>query len=255
MKKLSIIISFLLISINFGYQTPTVVDVEYLQPYTAQKTQTLKHKYYSVLYSQQYRQAFCSYYHLTKDMSQCTLARVDHFVPDSLIVGVHVKTTDYTNNGYDRGHLACQADMCFNKTAMEECFFLSNISPQVSGFNKGIWKKLETQCRTWSDTKGDLFIFAGGILKPGLKTISKDSVAVPEEFYKIIVHYDANLNIYETVAFLIPNQDINVYNLNDYIVSIDAIELKTNIDFLKNIPDPLENSLEQKVENGIWFLH
>ena len=48
---------------------------------------------------------------------------------------------DYTNTGYDRGHLAPAADFSFSDIAMSESFYMSNISPQHPSFNRGIWKK------------------------------------------------------------------------------------------------------------------
>jgi endonuclease G len=54
---------------------------------------------------------------------------------------------DYEKSGYDRGHLAPAADMGFSKITMAESFYYSNMSPQVPGFNRGIWKQLEEQTR------------------------------------------------------------------------------------------------------------
>lgn len=243
----------MLITLNVSGQKK-VVDLKYLQPYTTQKYQQINHTYYSILYSDYYRQSFCSYYHLTKEMVNCDLERKDCFAVDTMIKGIKIKPVDYVHSGYDKGHLACNADMCFNSKAMTECFYMSNMSPQVHGFNAGIWKKLETQCRTWAIVKGDVFIFTGGVLTKNLKKFSKDSISIPEYFYKIIVFHDNKSDVYETIAFLIPHADIDHYELEDYIVPIDDIESATKIDFLKSLPNTLENEIEKWNKVGNWII-
>lgn len=51
---------------------------------------------------------------------------------------------DYTNSGFDRGHMAASADFKCSADWMEQTFVLSNAVPQVGvGFNRAIWKSLE----------------------------------------------------------------------------------------------------------------
>lgn len=57
----------------------------------------------------------------------------DKAVPDLF----RVYTNDYTNSGYDRGHMAPAGDAVSSQTAMDETFLLTNIAPQVGpGFNR-----------------------------------------------------------------------------------------------------------------------
>jgi len=82
-----------------------------------------------------------------------------------------------------------------------------------------------------------------------LKTIGDENVSVPNKFYKIIV--DASGGNYKAVAFLIPNKPSSE-SFYEYAVSIDEIEARTEIDFFPQLPDSIENKLEQMVDLKAW---
>jgi endonuclease G len=65
-------------------------------------------------------------------------------------------------------------------------------------------------------------------LEPSLKTIGRDQVAVPKQFYKIVLQQTNSQ--YKMIAFLIPNKS-SEQPLFNYVVSVDLIEQKTGIDF------------------------
>lgn len=50
---------------------------------------------------------------------------------------------------------------------MNDCFYMSNMSPQAPAFNRGIWNKLENQIRDWGIEKDTLYVVTGGILRDG----------------------------------------------------------------------------------------
>ncbi|MBV5328863.1 MAG: DNA/RNA non-specific endonuclease, partial [Chlorobium sp.] len=80
------------------------------------------------------------------------------------------------------------ADMKWDKDAMLECFYLSNMVPQVGkGMNQGIWARLENNVRDWATSKKDIFIFTGPIYLGSNKiTVGSNKVAVPTHLYKIV---------------------------------------------------------------------
>jgi len=92
--------------------------------------------------------------------------------------GKRTGLSDYRKSGYDRGHMAPAADMHWEKQATIECFYLSNVVPQVGKkMNQGIWKALEERARTWAIDRGELFIYTGPIYDGGItKTIGKNKV-------------------------------------------------------------------------------
>jgi endonuclease G len=209
------------------------------------------HKYYSLSYNEKYEQADWVAYVLTKsDLAKENVKRSDWFDPD-----VKVKTRsaiyhDYSSSRYSRGHLVPVADMAFSEGAMKESFLMSNISPQVKGFNNGIWNELENLVRDWAWKNQELIIVTGPVLKNIDKFIGKNEVGVPKMFYKIIL--DIKESERKALAFLIPNE-ISEKPLSEYIVTIDSLEALTGIDFFGNLMTVEEqNNIESKIIKNKW---
>lgn len=57
---------------------------------------------------------------------------------------------DHLYDGYDRGHIIASADRLFDQTANNQTFYLTNISPQIYGFNQGFWGRVENKVRVLS---------------------------------------------------------------------------------------------------------
>lgn len=189
--------------------------------------------------------------HLTADKANGTIPRYNKFQPDpDLEEGERAELDDYKKSGYDQGHMAPAADMRWDLQAMEECFFLSNMVPQVGiGMNRGIWKNLEEHVRTWATNRGELYIFTGPIYEDGgKKTIGKNKVAVPTHIYKII--YDPHKA--EAIAFIMPNEKLNSADMPNYIVTIRDVEEKTGLNFLSNLDQHVQDVIETKKAKGLW---
>ena len=96
-------------------------------------------------------------------------SRAGHFYPDPDIPrGIAVETGDYSNSGYDRGHMCPAADNKWDKQAMRESFYMTNICPQHHNLNRGDWKELEDDCRRWVEESGTIYIVCGPILYKNL---------------------------------------------------------------------------------------
>ena len=61
---------------------------------------------------------------------QYDIDRSDNFWQDTSVTGCPT-TKDYTNSGYDRGHMCPAADQKWSQQAMYDCFVMANICPQV----------------------------------------------------------------------------------------------------------------------------
>ncbi|WP_299527316.1 DNA/RNA non-specific endonuclease [uncultured Lutibacter sp.] len=218
---------------------------------TSTTNQLVKHKYYSLSYHEKYEQAEWVAYELKKEQITSQNFKRPYFIFDSKVTTKSAHYKNYSNSGYDKGHLCPAADMKFSEDAFNETFLTSNISPQNHDFNSGIWNRLEQKTRYWAQRYDKLYIITGGVLTNNLKTIGSEKVAVPNYFYKIIL--DNSEPEIKAIAFLIPHEE-SEKGLYQFVVSIDEIERLTGIDFFPALPNELENKLEQSSSYSNWSL-
>ena len=205
--------------------------------------EVVEHTYYSLSYLEEHEQAEWVHYKLNSTMLKGEIPRKKNYTIDRKVSTGSAKTSDYTNSGFDRGHLVPAADMKMDFTSVKEAAYMSNISPQKPKFNQVVWKKLEEHARDLAK-KSELYITTGGVLSSAnLKKIGKNNVSVPDQFYKII--YDVKNQ--KMFAYLMPNKKIE--SREKYVVTVDAIEALTGIDFYHQLDDELENKLESTKNN------
>ena len=221
-------------------------------PAIGSNDQIVRHSGYTLRYREQYEQADWVAYKLTQGEAESYLSREgNQFMPDPLVKTGSAVTTDYTRSGYDRGHLAPAGDFNLSVDEKRESFYMSNISPQIADFNRGIWSNLEQKFRDWSRRDGEIYIVTGPVLKPGLPTIGRyNEVAVPEQYYKIALCLTDEKP--RMIGFLLKNEFSNE-NLKTFVVSVDEIEQLTGIDFFAQLPDSLERTLEASTTTKGWF--
>ena len=250
---------------NFNSVKKTVVETSYqtiasdtiknfsktFYPKFKKKEIVVKHLGYTLCYEEKFEQAKWVAYRLTAGMcNNNDEERKDDFREDKFIKTGSALPEDYKKTGYDRGHLCPAGDMAWSEIAMSESFYMSNMSPQNPQFNRGIWKKLESQVREWAKKEEELYIVTAGVLEKGLPTIGeKNKVAVPKLYYKVIL--DVKGDEKKAIAFVMPNAG-SKESIFDYAVSIDSVERLTQINFFPSLPDVLENNLESKINVELW---
>ncbi|HAK75949.1 MAG TPA: endonuclease [Runella sp.] len=221
-------------------------------PAIGSNDQIIRHHRITLRYREQYEQADWVAYKLLGDEARAYLSRDGNkFVPDPLVKTGSATHADYTRSGYDRGHLAPAGDFNISPDDKQETFYMSNISPQVGDFNRGIWNDLEQKFRQWAQRDEELYIVTGPVLKPGLPTIGKNNeIAVPEMYYKIALCLTDRQP--RMIGFLLKNE-FSSENLKTFVVSVDEIERLTGIDFFPKLPDALEKKLESSTTTQGWF--
>ena len=215
---------------------------------TSTTHEIIKRTYYTLSYSKKDEQSEWVAYLLTRSMLTGQSERGNNFRPDPSVSSGSAQLSDYNKSGYDRGHLCPAGDMTFNAEAMSETFYLSNMSPQVPAFNRGIWKSLETLVREWAEEDDSIFIVTGGILSESKESIGIDRVTVPSKFYKVIYDITGEKKM---IAFILPNEK-GIKPLQDYVVTVDSVQKVTDIDFFHCLPDTLRNRLEETSDISKW---
>ncbi|MDC1226805.1 DNA/RNA non-specific endonuclease [Algibacter sp.] len=221
---------------------------EYFLP-TSTTGQIVHHDGYSLSYSEAHEQAEWVAYELKKSHLSSTNYKRPYFEIDKTVKTGAASWRNYKNSGYDRGHLCPAGDRRYTKEAHDETFLTSNISPQGHRFNAGIWNVLEQKVRYWARKYDGIFVVTGGVLKGNMETIGSENVAVPKQFYKVLI--DNNTGETKIIAFLMPHKNSSK-PLYEFVVSVDKLEALTGIDFFPELEDAIEDELEASSSYKGW---
>jgi endonuclease G len=202
--------------------TENITHLEY--PALLPNEKIISHTGYSFVYSEEHEQAKWIAYELTKEETNSLFERTDKFLVDPMVSTGTAQNSDYLKSGYDKGHLAPAADMGWSALTMKESFYFSNMSPQLPGFNRGVWKRLEELMRSWAIDNKAIYIVTGPLLSKGLPTIGSNGVSIPNYYYKVILDY-TQPEIH-AIGFVLPNASSSA-TLNTFAVSIDDVEKQT----------------------------
>ncbi len=176
-------------------------------------------------------------------------SRSDKFWADTSVAGSPTPN-DYRNSGYDKGHLCPAADQKWSPEAMNDCFVMTNMTPQLHALNNGAWKTLEKKERLWAQRDSALVIVAGPIYADSdTKRIGDSGVRVPSSFYKVLLA--PYVSEPRAIAFIYPNMTAPG-NMANYVTTVDEVERLTGLDFFYNLPDDIENRVEANSSFTTW---
>lgn len=215
--------------------------------------QIIKHLGFTISYNHDWRIPNWVAYELTAQEVAGDLGRYDKFLPDPLVNGDPVVTKDYSNSGYDRGHMCPAADMKWSEQAMKESFYMTNICPQNHNNNAGDWKDLEELGRDLAAKYGNIYICCGPIVEnTDTKIGTVRQIVVPQAFYKVLLRRKAD-GQWTAIGFVMPNRAGN-RPLMTYMLPIDEVEQQTGIDFFPALPDEIENRAEADYTISDWTI-
>jgi len=219
----------------------------YTQP--RKHSQKIEHKAYTVDYNEEWRLANWVAYSLMDEQTTGPVERYNRFNPDPMVHGATAQFWDYKNSNYDRGHLVPAGDMKWDKTAMMECFYLSNICPQNHSLNEGDWNYLENRVRGWANFYGKVYVVCGPMVSEHPDVIGENCIAVPDAFYKVVL---CNMRgKWNAIGFVYPNEGTH-HDLSHYCRTVDEVESLTGIDFFPQLPDNVESSVESAYDKSMW---
>jgi endonuclease G len=163
-----------------------------------------------------------------------------------------VKHDDYTNSGFDRGHMAPNYSIAtrYGATAQKETFLMSNIIPQTPRVNQRVWESLEHKVATqYGRYFSEVWVITGPVFKKPVKRLDS-GVSIPSHYYKIIA--DENNGKLRVMAFLVSRSCPPYTRIKTYLVSVDCIEELTGLDFFPDMPVAEQEVLEAGTASRLW---
>lgn len=155
--------------------------------------------------------------------------------------------SDYAGSGWDRGHLAADADMRADAIAASEADYLSNIAPQNPTLNRGLWNRIEAMARVWAADRGEVLILTGTVRPPisGERRIGR-GVLIPAGFFKVVLDPARK----ETLAFLVPNGTLPWRSEPaHFVVPVELVEEATGL-FLPLPSDAVQSAAPWPADLG-----
>jgi endonuclease G len=199
------------------------------------RTREICFEAFAVLHSGVSRTPLYAAEHLTREnLKQAkVLARKDSFHAEkSLPENERAELDDYAHSGYDRGHMAPNADFA-NKTAQAESFSLANMVPQIHANNAGVWADLEGTAREIASAEGELYVVSGPAFI-GSKIKKIGNVMVPTHIWKVI--YSPSQR--RAGAYLVVNEDTQTYET----LTVSKLEKMIGVSVLPGLPQTVRDA-------------
>lgn len=180
---------------------------------------------------------------------------------------LHFRGYSVGNSGrYDRGHQLPSADRPNIKGADPQknpnamTFYGTNMTPQLNGFNGGIWANLEGKVRSWAKGSDTLYVVTGCVVDyPKGETVkyaldnNGKKVTVPTAYYKAVLRYMKNSTVgysgYSACAVWLDHKVYSTKTIDSsYSMSVDDLEKRLNIDFFVNLPAKVGEETTARIE-------
>jgi len=162
-----------------------------------------------------------------------------------------LKPSDYKNTSavlnMDRGHLAPLASFTGTKYSADTNY-LSNIAPQSADLNQVTWQILEQKIENIAISGEIVYVITGPMYERKMLSLPYTSKAhkIPSGFWKIIFvpKYD-NIDSFKVASFIFDQNTPKTDNVIDHLCTINEIESRTGLDFLRDLPEDKEKEIEK----------
>ena len=180
-----------------------------------------------------------------------------------LPAGKQIFTSDYTNGGFDRGHMTRSADRTAGNVDNAITFYLTNVVPQMGDLNQGVWARFENKLADSARAGRAVYIITGPLYSRahGLTFLKNEGkVAIPDSTWKVALigpgsggnpFTRGNVQTWDDLAGLtilavnMPNvAGVRNDSVDKYFTTVDRIEEATGYDFLSLVATAFQDALE-----------
>jgi endonuclease G len=180
----------------------------------------------------------------------------------------HVVPHDYSESGFDRGHMCPSGDRTSSPEAVNATFAMTNIIPQAPNVNQKAWADLEDYCRDIVKKHHSvLYIVSGpegrggeGSMGPA-ETIAHGKVTVPAKCWKVVAVVDGGAGgaggpedvakigpRTRLIGVIMPNEQSVGHGWAKFRVSVQEVETLTGYRFFDRVPADAIDPLKAKVD-------
>ena len=190
-----------------------------------------------------------------------TAGRSTSFYQDLLLPSTFNRLTssDYTNSGFDRGHMCPSYDRTDTSANNKLVFYMSNIVPQTPDNNQGIWQDFEDFCQDQAIAGDELLITCGPSLYTGARIQPSGEASIPGYTWKIAVIVPpgsgtalSRINTAtRVIALKVPNIS-GIYSVpwSTYVTSVNQLQTDTGYTFFSALPSSVATVLRAKVDGA-----
>jgi endonuclease G len=183
--------------------------------------------------------------------------RTDAFASDSTLpAGFSPVGSASFGSGFDRGHMCPSADRSSSAADNTATFLMSNMIPQASANNQGVWNIFEMYCRDLGAGGNEVLIICG----PGDfgTTTIGNGMRIPSSVWKIALvvppgtgSLDSRTSVSSRViAIRTPNNSAAGSKWQSYLTSVAQIEANTGLTFFSTLSSSKACYLRKVTDTG-----
>ena len=169
---------------------------------------------------------------------------------------------DGSNKQLDRGHMLPSASRYSTYDTNAQTFYATNIMPQNSTFNQGVWGQLEGQVRKaiCADT---LYVVVGTLFEDGKKFTSRGrTIARPSHCFKILLRTKngntkksisqiTDASEIKSIGFIFANES-SAGSYQSAVTSIAEIEKRAGVKFFRNLNPAIADKVKSQKNIDDW---
>ncbi len=237
-----------LFGLMFIFSSVKSQKADVLLPLNRDREQTIHHIAFSLSYNSSYLQPSWVAYKVTKSQVNEEEDMRGKYIADPEVNTRSGSKKDYKEGGYLMAQYVNYLDVKQFPDAVDETFYMTNITPMKLAFYNHIWCKTEKLIRLWTAENDGFYVICGPILTESpFPTIGENNISIPKRYYKAI--YDPKNQ--KAIGFIFKN-GMSSGTIKSFAVSVDEIEKETGIDMFPSLDDELENQIESKLDYSQW---